>query len=62
MLFFPLELETTVTAEQGRIWITQDHGDGEGSVSVELTIHQFMEIYNRQKMIVEAARIKKDEL
>jgi len=60
MLYFPLELETTVTAEQGRIWITQDHGDG--SVSIELTIHQFMEIYNRQKMIVEAARVKKDEL
>lgn len=61
MLYFPFEIETTVTAEQGRIWITQHHEDATTSF-VELTIHQFMEIYNRQKMIVDAARIKKDEL
>lgn len=60
MLYFPLEIETVVTAEQGRIWITQDHGDG--SQFVELTVHQFMEICNRQKMILEVARGKEDEL
>jgi hypothetical protein len=61
MLFFPFEIETAITAEQGRIWITQTHMDGSESF-VELTVHQFMEIYNRQKMIVEAASGKKDEL
>jgi len=61
MLVFPFEIETKITAEQGRIWIEQSNEHGVRS-TVELTVHQFMEIFNRQKMIVKAALGEDNEL
>jgi hypothetical protein len=61
MLLFPSEIETRITAEQGRIWIEQSHDDGSKSI-VELTVHKFMEMVNRETMIVRSALGTGDEL
>lgn len=61
MLVFPSEIETRITAEQGRVWIEQSNNDGSTSI-VELTVHQFMEMVNREKAIVRAAFGTGDEL
>ena len=54
MLSFAFEIETKVTAEQGRIWIEQFDSDGHKS-TIELTVRQFMEIFNQHERIVDAA-------
>jgi hypothetical protein len=61
MMFFPFEIETTVTAEQGRIWIEQRQEGLEPQI-IELTVHQFKEIFNREKMIIKQAQGDTDEL
>ena len=61
MLLLPSEIETHITAENGRIWIEQIDADDEISI-IELTVHQFMELVNREKMIVRAALGTGDEL
>jgi hypothetical protein len=61
MMFFPSEIETTVTAEQGRIWIEQRQ-EGLETQTIELTVHQFKEIFNREKMIIKQAQGDTDEL
>jgi len=61
MMFFPSEIETTVTAEQGRIWIEQRQ-EGLVTQTIELTVHQFKEIFNREKMIIKQAQGDTDEL
>jgi len=54
-MFFPKELETRVDAEgDGYIYIRQDNEDQTESV-VKLTIHQFQEIWNREKKLIEGA-------
>jgi len=54
MLLFPFEIETKVTAEQGRIWIEQHHEDGDVTI-IELTVRQFMAIVEQHESIVDAA-------
>ena len=54
-MFFPKELETRVDTEgDGYIYIRQDNEDQTESV-VKLTIHQFQEIWNREKKLIEGA-------
>ena len=54
-MYFPRELETFVDARDGSIFITQRNID-EVESTVELTIHQFQEIWNREKSLIESAR------
>ena len=54
MLLFPSEIETKVTAEQGRVWIEQHHEDGDVNI-IELTVRQFMAIVEQHESIVDAA-------
>jgi hypothetical protein len=54
MLLFSSEIETKVTAEQGRIWIEQRFPDGDVSI-IELTVRQFIAIADQCESIVDAA-------
>jgi hypothetical protein len=54
-MYFPKERETFVEARGGIILITQRDQDGIES-TVQLTIHQFQEIWNREKKLIESAR------
>jgi hypothetical protein len=54
MLLFPSEIETKITAEQGRIWIEQQDSDGDVSI-IELTVRQFMAIVDQHKSVVDEA-------
>lgn len=53
-LFFPMEFETSVSGKNGFIFIEQTNKDGIISVIV-LTVHQFSEIFNREKHIIDEA-------
>ena len=53
-LYFPKEYETFVDARDGHILISQTNDDGSSSV-VQLTVHQFQEIWNREKKLLEWA-------
>jgi hypothetical protein len=57
-MYFPKECETFVEARDGIILITQRDQDGIES-TVQLTIHQFQEIWNREKSLSESARASK---
>lgn len=61
MMILPSEIETTITAEQGRIWIEQKIEDGSIQI-IELTVHQFIAIINKEQMIVRKALGTIDEL
>lgn len=53
-MFFPKEIETSVEAVDGFIYFFQQNEDGTES-SIKLTIHQFQEIWNREKQLVASA-------
>jgi len=61
-LFLPREFETTVIGQNREILISQVDEDGFESIVV-LTIHQFQEIFNREKSIIAdaMAAIEDDE-
>ena len=54
-LHFLAENETYVAGSEGYIEITQTLRDGQ-QATIFLTEHQFMEIYNRSKHIIEELR------
>ena len=54
-LFFPSQSEIRVTVEDGYIYIEESFPDGESQI-VRLSEHQFMEIWNREKALLEACR------
>jgi hypothetical protein len=54
-LYFPKEYETFVDARDGLILLSQTNDDGSTS-AVQLTVHQFQEIWNREKKLIEIAR------
>ena len=54
MLLFSSEIETKVTAEQGRVWIEQQDSDGNVSI-IELSVRQFIAIADQYKSIVDVA-------
>jgi hypothetical protein len=61
MLVFPRELETHVWGEEGVIYFEQFDGDGNRTTVIRLSIHQFQEIFNREKLVVsEAIKEQKD--
>ena len=53
-LVFPKELQTSVEAASGFIIFFQENDDGTESC-IKLTVHQFQEIWNREKQLIEAA-------
>ena len=55
MLVFPRELETHVWGEEGLIYFEQFDGDGNRTSVIRLSIHQFQEIFNREKSVVAEA-------
>jgi hypothetical protein len=61
-LFLPREFETTVIGRNREILISQVDEDGFEAIVV-LTIHQFQEIFNREKSIIAnaMAAIEDDE-
>lgn len=62
MLVFPRELETHVYGQDGVIYFEQFDGDGNRTTLIRLSIHQFQEIFNREKSVVaEAIEEQKDE-
>lgn len=54
MLLFSSEIETKITAEQGRVFIQQNREYGDINI-VELSVRQFMEIISQHEVIVDAA-------
>ena len=56
MLIFPRELETHVYGQDGVIYLEQFDGDGNRTTVIRLSIHQFQEIFNREKSVVAEAR------
>ena len=54
-LYFPAEAETMVAGEEGFISITQTPPSGI-EVVVWLSVHQFQEIWNREKSLIAEAR------
>jgi hypothetical protein len=56
MLIFPRELETHVWGQEGLIYFEQFDGDGNRTSVIRLSVHQFQEIFNREKSIVSEAR------
>jgi hypothetical protein len=54
-LFFPKEIETEVDGSEGYIYIRQERDDGRLDI-IQLTIHQFNEIFNRSKHVIADAR------
>ena len=56
MLIFPREMETHIYAQEGVIYLEQfDEYKNRTSV-IRLSIHQFQEIFNREKSIIAKAR------
>jgi len=56
MLIFPKEIETHVYAQEGVIYLKQYDGEGNRTSVIRLSIHQFQEIFNREKSIIAKAR------
>jgi hypothetical protein len=54
-LYFPKEYETFVDARDGLILLSQTNDDG-STTAIQLTVHQFQEIWNREKKLIELAR------
>lgn len=62
MLVFPKEIETHVHGIDGVIYISQFGPRGNQVGMVTLTVHQFQEIWNREKkLIAEAQEEQEDE-
>lgn len=61
MLIFPREIETHVYGQEGVIYLEQFDGDGNRTVVIRLSIHQFQEIFNREKSIVAEAREEQED-
>jgi hypothetical protein len=55
MLIFPRELETHVYGLEGVIYLEQFDGDGNRTTVIRLSIHQFQEIFNREKSVIAEA-------
>ena len=55
MLVFPRELETHVWGQEGLIYFEQFDGDGNRLSVVRLSVHQFEEIFNREKSVIAEA-------
>ena len=53
--YFPQEYATTVEGADGYVFLSQENDDGTTDI-VQLTVHQFEEIYNRSKHIIADAR------
>jgi hypothetical protein len=62
MLIFPRELETHVYGQEGVIYFEQFDGDGNRTTVIRLSIHQFQEIFNRQKIVVAEAREEQEDV
>lgn len=54
ILFLPSEIETHITAEQGRIWIEQKLHD-DTIQTIELSVHQFEDIVSFATQILDKA-------
>ena len=61
MLVFPRELETHVYGQEGVIYFEQFDGDGNRLSFVRLSIHQFQEIFNREKSVIAEAREEQED-
>ena len=62
MLVFPREVETHVYGVDGVIYFEQFDANGNRVGMVGLTVHQFEEIFNREKSVIAEAREElKDE-
>lgn len=55
MLIFQRELETHVYGHEGEIYFEQFDADGNRLSLVRLSIHQFQEIFNREKSVIAEA-------
>jgi len=55
MLVFPREIETHVFGCDGAIYFEQFDANGTRVGSLMLSVHQFQEIYNREKSLLEEA-------
>ena len=55
-MFFPHEIQTMVWGEDGFVYIEQFASTNRRIAFVKLSIHQFSEIFNREKSIIEQAR------
>jgi len=60
MLVFPRELETHVYGQDGVIYFEQFDRDGNQLSLVRLSIHQFAEIFNREKSVIAEANEQQD--
>jgi len=61
MLIFPRELETHVYGQEGVIYFEQFDGDGNRTTVIRLSIHQFQEIFNREKSIIAEAEDEQED-
>jgi hypothetical protein len=61
MLVFPREIETHVFGCEGVIHYEQFDENGNTVGSISLSVHQFEEIYNRQKSLLKEAEYVRDE-
>jgi hypothetical protein len=61
MFIFPRELETHVWGQEGLIYFEQFDGDGNRTSFIRLTVHQFQEIFNREKSLVSEARAEDED-
>jgi len=57
-IILPHEIQTTVEGSAGCIYIFQEHKGH--SKFVRLTVHQFQEIWNYEKHLIDEAREEKD--
>jgi hypothetical protein len=55
MLIFPRELETHVFGQEGVIYFHQFDENGNKTIEIRLSIHQFQEILNREKSVIAEA-------
>lgn len=61
MLIFPRELETHVYGLDGVIYFEQFDGDGNRTTVIRLSIHQFKEIFNREKSVIAEAEEEQED-
>ena len=61
MLVFPREVETHVFGSDGAIYFEQFDANGTRVGSIMLSVHQFQEIWNREKSLLEEAREQYEE-
>ena len=61
MLVFPREIETHVFGSEGVIYFEQFDLNGIRVGSISLSIHQFQEIWNREKSLLEEAREEQED-